>query len=312
MPSVVIRDHQGKSVPFENALLKNGWSVRPLGQAADVLLIDLDVERPDYRDILRMYRNARTAVALYPHGANPMTLWDGISDPQKVAVCLVPGEGHRMVMEAYGYPFPIRVIGWTFCPIRPFEAVERANRVLFAPVHVLGSGYMDDESKAANAEAFRTLLAGDASICVRHVGSLEANGLWRVDDVTYRRVDMDTALAEDFEATIGQIDAHDLVVTAPGTFLGLAVARGKPTVAFHQVEPVEPATDERGGETVVAVQNFEKYEEILRYPHDLSDALAIETACRFEAQGWRERFVGDLIDPAELDSLLRGLVRSPV
>lgn len=309
MPSVVIRDHQGKSIPFENALRHEGWSVRPIGQAADVLLIDLDVDRPDYRDILRMYRNARTAVVLYPHGANPMTLWDGITDPQAVDVCLVPGEGHRMVMEAYGYPNPIRVIGWTFCQIKPFEPSD-GRRVLFAPIHPLGSGHLDDASKAANAAAYDALLRTGRDVTVRYIGTLEQNGLEWHERGAYVQADLDVALSEHFDATIAMIDDFDVIVTAPGTFLGLSVARGKPTVAFHQVEPV--ADQESPNDPVFRVQSFEKYREIMHYPHDLADPLAIETACQFEAQGWRERFVGKLIDPGELDTLLRGLVRSPV
>ena len=66
------------------------------------------------------------------------------------------------------------------------------------------------------------LLEGPWHLTVRHIGTLEQNGLWHADGVDYvqRRLQMSTA----------EIDAADVVVAGDGTFPTLAIARGVPTV----------------------------------------------------------------------------------
>lgn len=299
MPSVAVRDHRGNSLPYVEALAAKGWDVVPLGQRADVLLIDLDIDRPGYRDVIHAYAEAGARIVLYPHGANALTCWDGLDEPYPVDLCVVPGEGHRMVMEAYGYPRPILVAGFSFCGIRRFRP-SRGERVLFAPIHPLGSGWLAPRDKAANEVAFRTLLQTGRPLVVRYMGTLAENGLWEEPGVTFVRADVDP---------VDHIDSADVVV-AHGTFLSMSVARGRPSVSFHQVEPMNDA--ENPGEVQFPVRSWDRYREIMRYPHDLGDPLALETACAVEANGWRERFVGRPLDANLLNDRLRSLVAEAV
>lgn len=299
MPSVAVRDHRGNSLPYIEALSAKGWDIQPLGAAADVLMLDFDVPHGGYRDMIQVYRDAGARIVLYPHGANPVTAWDGLYTPQPADLCLVPGEGHRMVMEAYGYPNPILVTGFSFCGIKRFKP-SPGERVLFAPIHPKGDGYLDEVSKAENAKAFRALVHSRREIHVRHMGSLEQNGLWPVDGVTYYPAGLGDP------TDLGQIDSADVVV-ASGTFLSLAVARGRPAVAFGQIAPVEDPSDP--GEQL---RSWDRYEPIMRYPHDLGEILALGCACVSEAQGWRERFIGKPLDANLLNDRLRGLVTEAV
>lgn len=302
MPSVAIRDHRGNSQPYAEALIARGWNVVPLGTRADVLLIDLDLERAGYQDVIRAYQQVGARIVLYPHGANPITVWDGIDEPFPVDLCVTIGEGHRMVMDAYGYPNRVLVAGWGFSQIRRFEPTD-GKRVLFAPIHPLGNGYLEESFREANARAFRTLLASGRDLHVRHMGSLAENGLWPEPDVTFLPAGLGDL------TPMWQIDAADVVV-ATETFLSLAVARGKPAVAFHQVAPVDGA--EGPGDTMFEVRSWDRYREIVRYPHDLAEPLAIETACVCEANGWRERFIGRPLDGNLLNDELHSLLSTGV
>lgn len=291
---VAIRDHQRKSVGIREALRSAGWWVVPDGAPADVLLIDHDIDRPGYRDVIHAYEGAGAKIVLYPHGANPNVGWDGFFEPYPVDACLVIGTGHRDVMLAYGYPRPIYPIGWSFCEQRAFRA-RAIERVLFAPQHPLGSGYLNPKLMEANRRAFAIVRGWGVQVTVRHVGPLEASGLRHEPGVAYEPAGLRLAL--------GSIDMHDLVV-ARETFLSLAVARGVPAITFHQVATNDP---EVPGEPVVEAKHAAKYAEMMRYPWDLADAGATDLAPIEEAADWRARFIGAQLDPAAVARELQAL-----
>jgi hypothetical protein len=295
---VAVRDHQGKSRGFRDALREQGWWVAPPGMPADVLLLDHDIDRQSYRDMIENYRHAGAKVVLYPHGAAPIWDWDGWLEPYPVDACLVIGSGYRDAMDSYGYPCPIHVVGWSYCRQRPFHG-RPPQRVLFAPIHPLGTGYMDPRFRAANARAYRTLLEWDVELTVRHIGPLELNGLWPESDVMFEVGEPD--------GSVRSIDAHDLVV-ATDTFLSLAVARGIPAVAFHQVQPV--GTRERDEDPVVTFPHWDP--DLCRYPYDLEDPASCVEASRVEATEWRARFIGGQLDPAVLSGVLEAVCSTTV
>lgn len=296
-----IKDHQNKAQGLAQALLQVGWDVIYAGSgSADVLLIDHDIDRPGYRDLIDAYKTDGAKIVLYPHGANPMTVWDGLMEPYPVDACLVIAEGHRQVMEAYGYPHPIRVIGWPYGPQHDFQPAA-PDRVLFAPIHPLGNGYLHPSWAEANATAFRALLDYGRPITVRLIGSVQANGLWYAPGAEYVAGRMDGS-------TDGLDDAD--VVVAHGTFLSLAVAAGKPAVTFHQVQPT--SDPEGPGEPLVPVRSWERYRHLMRYPFDLADPDGIAKAAWWAPAQWRRRFIGDPLDPALLDHTLREIVTMAV
>lgn len=290
---VAIKDHQHKSHALRDALREHGHWVVPVGVPADVLLIDHDVDRPAYRPIIDIYRERGSRIVLYPHGANVICSWDGPEEPYPVDACLVIGTAHRDVMIAYGYPQPLHVIGWSFCEQRPFKPRKRIKRVLFAPTHPLGNGYLNDEQRDANRQAYMTLLDWGLPLTVRHVGSLDVNGLWREKNVVYEQAALTLAL--------GSIDEHDLVV-ARETFHSLAIARGVPAVTYHQACPDnDPHSPD---EPMIKVSNWDTYRHLMRYPYDLDDLDARHHAATREASDYRRRFIGDQLDSRVLSDTL--------
>lgn len=295
-----IRDHQHKSYGIRDALRSEGWFVVPAASPADVLLIDYDGDAPmDHRALIDAYAARGTPIVIYPHGANPLFRWDGIVEPYPVDACMVIGTGQRDVMLTYGYPHPIEVIGWSFCEQRPFVARE-PERVLFCPQHPLGNGYLVERLRDANKDAYNRILTWGLPITVRHVHSVEANGLWDAPNVTYEPAGLSLAL--------GSIDEHDVVV-ARDTLLSTAVARGIPAIAFGQRQFYsDPSGPE---EPDVEAASWEKYGEKMRYPYDIGDLGVLEQAVRSEATSWRERFVGAQMNARSLADLLASICRSP-
>lgn len=278
---IAIRDHQGKSRAIRDALREKGWWVVPAGMPADVFLLDHDIDRLSYRDMIEAQKAGGAKIILYPHGAAPIWDWDGWLEPYPVDGVMVIAAGYRDVLEAYGYPWPVHVIGWSYCDQRQFRP-RPPERVLFAPIHPLGNGYMDPSFAAANQRAFRTILDWDvrpAQLTVRCIGSLALNGLWPERGVRFEVGQPDMS--------IRSIDSHDLVV-AQDTFLSLAVARGVPAIAFNQVQPF--GTRERATDPTVVFPHWDS--ALARYPYDLEDPESCEVASRVEASVWRGRFIG--------------------
>lgn len=296
-----IRDHQRKSYRIREALRAEGWWVVPAGAPADVLLIDADIERPGYRDMIERYKETSAKIALYPHGASAPTCWDIDVDPYPVDVCLVIGEGHRDVMQCYGYPQPIQIIGWPFSDQRAFRPVV-PERVLFAPIHPLGQGYLPTVDRDANIRTYKQVLSWGCKVTVRHVGPLEWSGLWRVPGVDYEW--------RGLSLSIGSIDMHDLVV-ARDTTLSLAVARGVAAVSFEQTSP-------RSNPSVLGAPEFparhwDDFKDLMRYPYDLDDDPDVwRVAARNEALAWRERFIGQQMDGRALSEVLTALCAESV
>jgi len=112
--------------------------------------------------------------------------------------------------------------------------------------------------------------------------------------------------------SVEEIDKADVVVANyVGTFGALAVARGKPTVLYGQnVRPHDGYCDA----DVTYVKNWDKYRDLLFYPHDISELKPVATqnmieyAARHEAKEWREKFIGDPLDEEKLYKTLQDLL----
>jgi len=292
---VAVKDHQGKSRALVDALRTQGWFVVPLGAPADLLLIDHDVNRPGWRDVIDAYAEFGAKIVLYPHGANVICSWDGPEEPYPVDACLVIGQAHREVMETYGYPRPMHIIGWSFCEQKPFQPRE-AKRVLFAPTHPLGNGYLNDEQKQANQIAYEQVLQWGLPVTVRHVGPLSANGLERRRGVEYERAHLSLGL--------GSLDDHDLVV-ARETMLSMAIARGIPAMTYHQACP---DNDPHGPtEPMIKVSNWQKYRDLMHYPYDLNMPGIRFGAAAGEATVYRQRMIGPQLEAKALSGILTGI-----
>lgn len=289
MPSsVAIRHHLSAGVPYARALAEAGHPL--VGGPADAFLIDLDT--PPCRPLIDSYTAAGSKTFLYPHGVGVVHYYDGIEAPyEKTSGMFVIAEGFAEVYRRIGYPKPVYVIGWPYCDILPFRSNPEPRHVLFAPVHPLENGYLSDWQQELNREVFRALLeVPGIELRVRHLKTLEQNGLWREPGVEFAEGQPDNSYAD--------IDAADVVV-ASETYAHLAVARGAPTIMLGQ--HVRPSNGEHPGERVY-VKNWDAWRDYIRYPFDMRDAPAAELIVAVAASDepirpWKERFIGEPLDP---------------
>lgn len=291
---VAFHDHDGKGRLLAAALEEAGHEIVPGG--GDVALLDADVPMRPYSEICERHDR----VLLYPHGGGtpmPGREWT----PHPNTVCrFVPGTGQVDVLTACGYPVPVEVIGWPFSDRRPFRPCATPVKVLFAPLHQSGSGWLPTAGAVSNGRVHDMLadLPVDLTVRYPHVGngSLAQIGITRRKGVTYQQVPLD--VHDGLEA----IAAADVVVAAEGTFPSLAIAQGCPTVMTAQIPP----DDDGGPLGYIRALSWELYETDARYPLDGDTAatpddllLLLMAACRDDSAvaEWRGRFVGEQFDP---------------
>jgi hypothetical protein len=302
---IALKDHLHKSLQLATALARAGHRLSMEGHA-DVLLIDAEVPKYGYRELIDYYKDMGATVLLYPHGGGiPQTEYDGHSEPyERVDGNLVNGPGHAEVLRRLGYPTPSHVIGWSLCEMRPFRPAADVRHIVFAPTHPSGhDGWLHRDWRAENAEVYARLLHGPWKLTVRHIDTLENNGLWHDERVTFVRGDMSPATAE--------IDVVDAVVAAEGTFPSLAVARGVPMVIYGQGRPGLYGIP---GEEPVPLSNPGDYVGYSRYPFDVFDGPldeVVHAAARSDAPiaSWKRRFIGEQLDEATFAAQIERLVR---
>ncbi|MFL5883896.1 MAG: methyltransferase domain-containing protein [Thermoleophilaceae bacterium] len=307
---VAIRDHQGKAAPYALALTAAGHEVVPVTEPADVLLIDHDVPAPGYLPVIESQAAAGAKIFLYPHGAYPILSWDGIHPVSDlVHGNFVIGEGHAEVMRRYEYPHPLHVAGWPYGEVLPFQPCADARRILFAPSHPSGDGYMPEVERELNRLVFDELLSLGVELTVRHIGTLEQNGLERVEGVRYSEGRMVNAFEE--------IDASQAVVSCVGTFPYLAVARGKPTVFYGQDVRPNDDGDLRAEREPRYALHWDRYRDYMRFPFDAADGPIGELISEAAAdegpiREWKRLFIGDPFDPNGFVQVLEREVKGAV
>jgi hypothetical protein len=302
---IAVNNHYREADAFIEALLSAGHQF-VADEPADLLLIDLDPPLQGYQEMIRKHKAQGAKVFLFPHGAGaPVLSYDGLFAPdRRVDANLVMGSGHAEFLRRIDYPAPTHTIGWPYCPQRPFRPSDDVRHVVFGPSHPGGDGWLPDFYRNLNADVFAQLIRGPWRVTVRHIGTLEQNGLWEAEGVTY----VDGRLM----AETAEIDTADAVVAACGTYPALAIARGVPTVMYAQ------GTMALGvpGEKERRPRRGDRYMDFIRYPFDAADApLAdlIEAAARSETPiaDWKRRFVGQPFDRRSFVALIERLVAAP-
>lgn len=301
---VQISDWQHKSEMLRAALVTAGHEI--VKARPDILLVDFDGPVAHYPKTIEKAYSEGALIAMYSHGAMPLHGWDGIWEPnERVSVHLVMTPGQQEVMRRYGYPIRTEVIGWHYCEQRKFEPIEDvwSKRVLFAPWHPHGNGWMLGEARALNTKVYSLLRDMPVALTVRHVRTLFQNGLEEAVGVEYQPSDMT------LESAVKAIDAADLVVSH-GTFAYLAVARGKPVVFYGQnIRPHDGYSDEM----LRYALKWDLYRDYMRYPYDISDTKPkatwniLQQAGKVEASEWRSKFIGYEFDPVGFVKLLERL-----
>ena len=303
--SFTVKDHGGKAMKFAIALHQAGHKLVETGPA-DLFLIDLDPPLFGYREMIDAHKEMGAKVLLYPHGAAPALEYDGLYEPyEAVDGRLVIGPGHSEFLRRIDYHAPAPAIGWSLCDILPFRARRDVRKVLFAPLHPSGFGTIADEYRQANAETYARLLEGPWDLTVRHLGTLEQNGLWHADGVKFVQGTMDNGY--------GEIDIADAVVAGEGTFPSLAIARGVPTVIYAQTLP---ATYGVPGEQSVPLLRADRYRDYVRFPFDVADGRldeVLHAAARSEEPiaDWKRRFIGEPFDAQRFVALMERMVLEP-
>lgn len=287
-------NHQGKADAFVYALTTRGWTqTKDPGQAC-FLLSDCDVKNR-YRT-LEGYHQRGVKIFLYPHAARPNIFWDFPGTPFApfIDAHFVVSGGHARIMRAYGLPYDLQAVGWHLCPMLPFRPRAEVKRIVFAPIHPNSNGFLCRLDRELNVSSFRRLLSfvnDQMTLTVRHIGSLQQNGIWKAGGIQYVDGARDLSYQE--------IDQADLVVSHQ-TYAYLAVARGVPTLMMGEWHAPRWGGSEKD---LATVRSWEKYRDLLMYPLDIlaEDDLpalvqrAIRSDC--EIADWRDRLIGQPFQP---------------
>lgn len=280
--------HQHKGKPYQEALIDAGWQYSRRPQ-----IVLMDTSRS--RKIIEAYSKYETTFVLYPHTAIAAWWYDGVMELQpEISAMLCIGEGQAEVQRIITPELPVYPVGWTYCSIKPYQRPKQVRRITFAPIHPSGT-VLRPEAKEINAKVFADLLTlRGVQIVVRIIGSLEANGLWHNPKVIYQNGKPNGDYSD--------IDISDLVI-AEGTYLYLAVARGKTAIGLNQNIPI------RVNNGLAEPKNWDKYNHLQAYPIDYSGGDIIENIDRAlsqeeAVQDWKRRFVGEPLEPNKLVATL--------
>lgn len=295
-------NHQNKGLAFVKALESAGWQWTARANEAQAVFTDVDI-KARAKALLNFHRRG-VKIFVYPHAARPNLFNDfpGYEPFEYVTCQFVVSEGHIEIMRAYGHPHKLEAVGWSLCPIKPFQARANYRRVLFAPIHPNSDGGMADIQMKMNIDTYKKLLplvdADEIDLTVRHLNSISKNGLWEHPGVKFVSGNLDLSYTE--------IDQADLVVSHQ-TFAFLAVARGVPTVMMGEYN--SPVICERKVNTYP--KSWDKYKGLLMYPLDIlveSDTRALFARAVFtdvEIVDWRARLIGNPFDPIKFMQIVK-------
>jgi hypothetical protein len=303
---VAIYDPLGNGAVLAEALKGAGHTVVEEGHA-DALLIETDMPKFEFREIIDRHKAMGAKVFVYPHGAGLPLLYDNLCEPyEAVDGSLLLGVGHAELLRRLDYPHSTHVVGWYFNEPAPFRATDGIRHVVFAPTHPSGVGHtvLAEHYRASNVNAFEQLIKGPWRLTVRLFGTPEQNGLWDVEGVNF--------VPSRREKLPLEIEAADAVVAGAGSFPTLAIARGIPTVMSGQLNPPQYGLPD---EPILPLRRTERYADYVRYPFDVADGPldeVLHAAARGEAPiaEWKRRFVGAPFHPDDFAARLERLVRA--
>lgn len=176
------------------------------------------------------------------------------------------------------------------------------KRVLFAPIHPAG-GRLRPEALKANKDIFKELKhvqrAMDLEVTVRYIDDLDKQGLRPYSAFTWIEGAPDGSTKE--------IDEADVVI-AEGTMMYLAVARGKPTIGINQHLPCRA---NKNCEKYTP-HNWDRYGPEIAYPINYQQGRLgelIELAAAEEQAEWRERCIGESMDPYKFSATVEEIWR---
>lgn len=296
-----IMHHQHKGKPIDKALRETGWRYQL--RNVDIALFDHAINRTEPeagRNIIHKFHKEGATIVIYPHSPTGAWWMDGDLFPKEGAVQneLVIAEGQERVSKIINPDMHVHKIGWSYCPIREFKKPARLKRILFAPIHGPIKGHFREEAVEANKRIYSTLLklTDEYQIVVRHINSLERCGLWYSPKPIFVLGKPDGSYKD--------IDAADLVI-AEGTFMYLAVARGKPTIGINQHIPIRPNNTYRE----FVPKHWDEYGEYMGYPIDFDDGdiISLIDKAMVEQTAWKNLFIGEPMNSNNLSKTLQNI-----
>lgn len=281
------------------ALICGGYWRTFRRMSADMIFFDHDIgpRGIGWGQGLEQAHEAGKPVFMIPHSARPNVMADTHPAWPHTRALFTIAEGHKEVMQVLNYPCPIEISGWTYSDIRDFVPIKPRGeiKVLFAPIHPNQNGFLSDEDKQLNARVFRLLMdTPNIDITVRHIKSLELNGLWHEDSVNY--VDGKP------DGTTTEIEQADVIIGSY-TLAHISVALGKPLIMM--AEQMRPHVGNTPGQVFYS-DNWEKYREIMRYPFEVEDCsdgtdllemMSAVMAGQKSVENWKTRFIGEKFVP---------------
>ena len=302
-------DHQNKGAAYADALADHGYfQARHVNvQGLRFLLTDADWSS---RAFAAAARSREIPIFLYPHAARPMVQYDGCVEPNRVTAMFTQAPGGKAIMERIGYPYPVEVSGWAYCPIRDFVP-RKVSRVLFAPIHPNQNGYLNRIDKDLNRRTFAKLEAWcretGTALSVRFIGPDPAqSGL--ADEYGRTEDTVDWHQGKKNNSTADMLTA-DLVVSHQ-TFAWMAVASGIPTLMMGEDVPPRTGNTDAGFRFV---DHWDDYKDDLMFPLDILDEsrttddwIRLASSTDEPIRNWRANFIGEPFDPDRFVKTLEG------
>lgn len=280
-------NHQGKANPYLAALRARGYRQTAMLDRASFALLDHDLGGR-----ATTINKLRVPVFLYPHTARPFLQYDGMYPPhENVTAMFTIARGQQQITSMFTNR-PVHPVGWALCKQSYFRHCLFPRKILFAPIHVNGNGFLSEREQNTNRRAFLALLKvkqeHGLELRVRYLHDLHRSGLtWHEEGVEYIKGEADQSHAE--------IDWADVVV-AHQTMAYIAIARGAPTLMMD--EDLPPMSG-NAPNNIRLVKNWDKYKHLLMYPRDILSSektmnLIVEAARGNDAAtwAWRDRFIG--------------------
>ena len=262
--------HQHKGRPYAKALREAGHHLSP--DNPDVALFDRDWymhnnQKP--RGIVSDYIRKGAAIMIYPHSPLPPWWYDGLVPLQEHVRCVfVIGEAQKLAMQIIAPWAKVKTTGWAWCQQREFQPPQEVKHILFAPIHPSGHA-LRPEALEANRRIYNDLkdisCTTDIQVTVRYMGDLRIQGLHK-----FHRFEWIQGMPD---GSTQEIDNADVVI-AEGTFMYMAVARGKPVIGINQHLPARANKNA----DIFTPRNWEQYGPELAYPINYGEAGALEAA----------------------------------
>lgn len=283
----VVVGSRDSAKPYIKALVDNGFEETRQGQS-DFMLIDGE-HAGGRRGRIEEYLKERP-VFIYPHTPLSYFIWDGHYDPLPVQCTFVAGEAAKKSLQAYDYPNRVESVGFGRCEIKEFTPTN-GKKLLFVPARTRTNGqYANDAYTLETPKVWTFVLAHldhFESVTVCYV-----NDFVNENDYAHSGIEFIKTFPRErpspTDDMVEHIDKADIVLSCE-TVMCLAVARGKPTIAYNTKSV--PATSN------IPAANYEKYRKYYQYPLDYA-YMTIDEIIRFchsqnsTAELWKRYNIG--------------------